>query len=184
MLHHVMCIDFEASGLATNCYPIEIALADVETKKVSTWLIQPTPEWLRHGLWTIEAEEIHGLSLDYLCANGIPAAEITKQITYACDSCQVLSDNPFYDNKWLNDLYTSTGADCPPMILQDFYSFARRITRDANCEIALAQAKAAAWTRFPIMHRAAEDAQRNAEILRYLKQYARDVNCDEHFRSN
>jgi len=172
MLHNIICIDFEASGLAANCYPIEVTFTEVETQKIHVWLIKPAPEWLIHGLWMHDAEEIHGLSLDYVRENGVPATEIAEQITRACSNCQVLSDNPFYDNKWLNDLYRVSGAGFPPVILQDFYTFVQKIIINANYKISLAHAKAVAWNRFPIMHRAAYDAQRNAEILRYLKQHA------------
>lgn len=180
MLKNVICLDFEASGLAATCYPIEVAIVNAETQKVNSWLIRPASEWLNYGLWTSSAEEMHGLSLDYVCAQGVPATEITAQITCACNNSQVLSDNPIYDNKWLNDLYHIAGVESPPIILEDFYTFVRHILSKNNSKLVFAEAKALAWMRFPIMHRAADDARRNAEILRYLSQYARNVNSNRH----
>ncbi len=167
----VVCLDFEASGLAPASYPIEVAIVDVVTCKVQSWLIRPTDVWLQRGGWMPEAEVIHGLSLQRLITEGVPVEAVAQQLTSALRGRRVLSDRKESDSKWLRDLYAAIGLPTPPFLLEDFYAFAKQVASLVNChaDTAFAKAEAEAWLKFPIPHRAEPDAKRNAEILRILK---------------
>jgi DNA polymerase III epsilon subunit-like protein len=58
----VVCIDIEASSLATNSSPIEIGVAwisDMEIK-VRASLIRPRPAWSQSA-WSPQSAAIHGV---------------------------------------------------------------------------------------------------------------------------
>jgi hypothetical protein len=165
----VLCLDFEASGIARFCYPIEVAVADVETGETKEWLIAPTPTWLEKGVWQTAAQDIHGLTLSEIIANGRSAQEVAAELTAAVQGATVLSDSPPFDTKWLRDLYAEVGTE-PPFVLLDFNQFAWQaaLTRGRRPDIAYSKAETEASMLFPIQHRAAPDAQRNAEMLRQI----------------
>ena len=119
----VLCLDFEASGIEPLCYPIEVAVADVETGKTKEWLIAPAPAWLEKGVWQAAAEAIHGLTLTEIIKNGRNLCEVAAELTAAAQGATVLSDAPSFDTKWLRDLYAEAGTE-PPFILLDFNQFA------------------------------------------------------------
>ena len=167
----VFCIDIEASGLDPASYPIEIALVDVMTSEVRSWLIRPTERWLGLGVWQTSAEALHGLSLDRLMIEGLPVEIVAEQLTRTVQGRCVLSDHLDSDRKWLHDLYHAVGIATLPFLLQNFYVFAKQVASAAGrrFEVAFTKVEAEAWQRFPIPHRAEPDAKRNAEMLRYLE---------------
>lgn len=58
-------IDFEASGIAPDCYPIEVAVVSGETSFTS--LIKPARYWTH---WSFDAQDMHGLTQDQLRQQG------------------------------------------------------------------------------------------------------------------
>ena len=61
-----MVIDFEATALTLESYPIEVGVARAMTPEgpVSTWsaLISPDPSWNVPAQWDPDAERVHGIS--------------------------------------------------------------------------------------------------------------------------
>jgi hypothetical protein len=165
----VLCLDFEASGNGPLCYPIEVAVADVATGETREWLIAPEADWLEKGVWQQAAQEIHGLTLAEIIGKGRSVREVASELTATTQGATVLSDAPAFDTKWLRDLYTAAGAE-PPFVLLDFHQFAWRaaLMRGRRPDIAYSKAETEAYLLFPKEHRAAPDAQRNAEILRQI----------------
>lgn len=81
-------LDVEASGLSDNGYPIEIGLAlpsplgggNWEILLLS-WLVRPSWRWLDdQDAWSTTAEQVHGLTLDRLQAEGLAPAEIAREL--------------------------------------------------------------------------------------------------------
>jgi hypothetical protein len=165
----VLCLDFEASGNMPLCYPIEVAVADVATGETREWLIAPEPVWLEKGIWQAAAQEIHGLTLAEIIGKGRSVREVATELTAVARGPIVLSDAPAFDTKWLHDLYRAAGAE-PPFVLRDFHQFAwhAALMRGRRPDIAYSKAETEAYLLFPKEHRAAPDAQRNAEILRQI----------------
>ena len=58
-------IDFEASGIAPDSYPIEVAVVSNET--VYSSLIKPVRYWTH---WSFDAQDMHGLTQDHLLQEG------------------------------------------------------------------------------------------------------------------
>lgn len=100
----MICIDLEASGLAADSYPIEIAWACADTGRSDSFLINPdsVPGWT---YWDEYAEELHGIEPEVLQRDGISAAAACRRLNRALEGQKVVSDAFDYDSFWLRRLY-------------------------------------------------------------------------------
>jgi hypothetical protein len=98
-------IDFEASGLDFDSYPIEVGVI-LDTGKKYCSLIKPANDWLH---WDRKAEKIHGLCLDILHAHGKPIATVSKELNAFIGKKTVFSDGWVVDKAWLSKLYYRCG---------------------------------------------------------------------------
>jgi len=105
----VICIDLEASGLASDSYPIEIAWACTETGRSDSFLINPAsaPGWT---YWDEFAEELHGIEPELLLQEGIDVGAACERLNRALEGEQVISDAFDYDGFWLRRLYRAAGV--------------------------------------------------------------------------
>ena len=94
-------IDIEASGFGQGSYPIEIGYA-LEDRVAHNFLIQPAAGWTH---WSEEAEEIHGLSYQWLKENGMALKEVAYQLNHALEGKTLYSDAWGFDNSWLGRLF-------------------------------------------------------------------------------
>lgn len=102
----VVFLDFEASSSKLLSWPIEIGLSHVgEDGEVVTQshLIRPQPTWPM-AAWTPEAEAIHGISLETLERDGLPAEQVARWFVAATRGRRVVSDAPEFDERWLQHL--------------------------------------------------------------------------------
>ncbi len=100
----MICIDLEASGLARESYPIEIAWKCTETGENDCFLINPdtVPEW---HYWDEFAEELHGIEPELLQQEGISADQACLRLNRALKGREVISDAFEYDGFWLRRLF-------------------------------------------------------------------------------
>lgn len=100
----MICIDLEASGLARESYPIEVAWKCSETGGQDSFLIDPASVsgW---KYWDDFAEELHCISQEQLAQEGITAEEACRRLNQALEGCEVISDAFEYDSFWLRRLY-------------------------------------------------------------------------------
>ena len=107
MLEDTLIIDIEASGLDNDSYPIEIAIGNCD--QVNSWLIKPLPTW---KYWNENAEEIHGISREYLEENGKSALEVANQIYSFLENKNGLlySDASRWDALWIDRLFLDTAT--------------------------------------------------------------------------
>lgn len=105
----MICIDLEASGLASDSYPIEIAWACTETGRSDSFLINPAsaPGWT---YWDEFAEELHGIEPELLLQEGIDVGAACERLNRALEGEQVISDAFDYDGFWLRRLYRAAGV--------------------------------------------------------------------------
>ena len=101
----LVTIDFEASALTLQSYPIEvgIAIARNSTSEIEVWssLILPDPSWALAEQWDPDAEKIHGISRREL-RDGMPAmAVITTLNDLAHGRVLAWCDGGHYDAHWL-----------------------------------------------------------------------------------
>lgn len=106
-------IDFEASSLLPGSYPIEVAWVD-EGGQGESYLIRPDPEWLMPEAWSRESQAIHGISMDVLMAEGVPAERVAARAFEVLRPLHVMacSDQPAFDGFWLDVLLEL--IDLPP----------------------------------------------------------------------
>jgi hypothetical protein len=150
-------LDIEASALPPRSYPIEVAVAFPDAS-AQAWLIQPTPVWLRDGVWSSGAETLHGLSEDILQTQGEPPCYVLDRVAEAVRDRRLLSDNLVSDSYWLGVLCAAAGIRPPPFHLTDFWQWSEPLGSPRDRERALAEA----YRHYPLRHRALPDAQRIA----------------------
>lgn len=143
-------IDFEASGLGPNSWPIEVGWSfdDGVTDSV---LISPAPHWPMTA-WDPKAERLHGITPRMLADLGLDAAATCERLEAALDRRIVYSDAPDWDSFWMLRLYQAAGRRCA-ITLNDFARSMPPLAQDEKARL-LQQADRLA----PRRHRAAEDA--------------------------
>lgn len=135
-------VDFEASGIAPDSYPIEIAVVSADTQYQS--LIQPARYWTQ---WSWDAQDMHGISRESLLADGLAPRLVADELNARFEGMRLCSDSP-QDGFWLDTLFEAAGME-PLFILLPLESF---VGRAAASEILNAAPPKHA-------HRALEDAR-------------------------
>jgi hypothetical protein len=182
-------LDFEASSLSDASYPIEVGWCD-ESGLGEAHLIQPADEWTD---WSVSAQSIHGISREHLREHGHPHDEVARRVlqVLGAPGVRVASDAPGSDGRWLGELLHAAGhprnaiqvtdADeiyaeaCRPLLARlppaDAEGF-QRARGALLAEVAglIEGATAAEAARRRTRHRALEDAQGLAWILRDVRE--------------
>jgi hypothetical protein len=99
----LLFVDFEASSLRPESYPIEVGWAHAGGS--GAVLIRPEPGWTD---WNPEAAEVHGLSREQLLTEGIPAREAADVLLRQAAGRQLVSDEPERDMTWMARLLALT----------------------------------------------------------------------------
>jgi hypothetical protein len=102
-IRHPYIIDLEASGLASNSYPIEVGLALAPGQRFCA-LIKPADEW-EH--WDQQAESVHGISRDVLAKKGRSVTEIATELNQLLSNRTVYSDAWGVDSSWVTTLFAA-----------------------------------------------------------------------------
>ena len=89
-------IDFEASGIAPDSYPIEVAVVYPGGEYQS--LIKPAAYW---DHWSYDAQDIHQLTREKLMSEGQPPLAVAQEMNRLFDGKTLCSDNPA-DCYWLD----------------------------------------------------------------------------------
>ena len=129
-------IDLEASGLASNSYPIEVGLAMEPGRRYCT-LIKPAEHW---EYWDDEAESVHMISRETLLKIGRPVIEVAHQLNRLLKDKVVFSDAWGVDNSWIITLFEAAriektfSVSALEMILTEPQIDVWRDTRDSVAE--------------------------------------------------
>lgn len=101
-------IDIEASGLASESYPIEIAWQSaIDEEEFDSFLIRPIEDWSH---WDDYAEEhIHHISKSMLLEQGISARDACDRLNKQLVGKVVYSDALDFDKRWLMKLFDDLG---------------------------------------------------------------------------
>lgn len=155
----VVAIDFEASSLDADSYPIEVGIARWRgpEERIETWstLIRPPAEW-RSRRWSLASQEIHGIRPEDL-EGGIDPVDALRRLNSLAGR-MTFCDGGQSDLRWLGGLEDAAGID------------ATFLLRDADALGSILHARRwrrmARWLdRAKARHRAADDAER---IIRAL----------------
>lgn len=98
-------LDFEASGLKSGSYPIEVAVRLADGATLHS-LIRPMVGWQD---WDYGAEALHGISRRQLVREGSAPAYVCTMLNNFCRDMTIYSDCWCFDNQWLHKLYGSVG---------------------------------------------------------------------------
>ncbi len=98
-------LDFEASSLAKDSYPIELAWV-FEDGREESHLIRPAAEW---SDWDPRAERIHRISRETLQADGEPLDDVARRLVESLTGHDLFASAPSWDGKWLSLLLRSAG---------------------------------------------------------------------------
>jgi hypothetical protein len=97
-------LDFEASSLTSDSYPIEVAwsLAD---GSVESHLISPAgiDTWED---WSLISQQVHGITREELLGHGKTPAWVCARMNEQLAGQAVYTDNPAYDRMWLGKLFS------------------------------------------------------------------------------
>ena len=99
-------IDFEASGIAPDSYPIEVAV--VSSEFAFNTLIKPARYWTH---WSFDAQDMHGLNQDHLREQGDTPGAVARHMNQLFSGHVLCSDSP-QDGFWLDVLFEA--ADLMP----------------------------------------------------------------------
>lgn len=155
----IFFLDFEASSLHPRSWPVEIGIARIDGRAIvsESCLIQPHDSWNR-ALWAADSEAIHGLPLDRLETEGVPANEAAGW--FAKRNVGIgITDAPEFDRRWLARLL-SVAPPVPTVQLLDFDSYVAMTVPDARVDRVYSYLDA-----FPAPHRAGADAARLAAAV-------------------
>ncbi|MFA6117897.1 MAG: transcriptional regulator [Sphingomonas sp.] len=98
-------LDFEASSLSRQSYPIEIGWV-FEDGRSGTCLIKPAETWTE---WDPAAEAIHHISRDMLERDGVPYDIVARKTVDALTGHALLASAPSWDGKWMSRLLRAAG---------------------------------------------------------------------------
>ena len=150
-------IDFEASSLDLDSYPIEAGIAcwPAPDEPVFGWsaLIRPAGAWTRQGHWSPASAKVHGIRGSDLVAHGHPPEQVAAALNEALGPGGVgWCDGGEYDGHWTATLFKAANIR-PTFTLGDWH-------RLAAMPGPAAREHALDWMRrVPARHRARDDAE-------------------------
>jgi hypothetical protein len=173
-------LDFEASSLAKDSYPVEVAWV-FEDGACESHLIRPAPGWTD---WDPGAERMHGLSRERLVAEGEPHDWVARRVLEALSGHEPCASAPSWDGKWLSVLLRAAGLPRHAMRLKDSEAVeletACELLKDAAAPGDLGRMAAKVLERArarieaePPAHRALADAARELRLWREVRRLAR-----------
>jgi hypothetical protein len=108
-------LDFEASSLGKNGFPIEVAWV-FENGDGEGHLIRPAPSWLD---WDDKAEAIHHIPRSTLEAAGKPHDWVAQRMIEMLADHDLYASAPSWDGKWLSALLRAAGLPRHSLRLRD-----------------------------------------------------------------
>lgn len=113
-------LDFEASSLSRDSWPIEVGLSWVENDAIRTWsaLIRMHPSWDLAD-WSSQSAAVHGISFESLRQAPVAQSVATEFLTM-CSSATLISDAPEFDQRWLDRLL-QVNADASDIVVGGFH---------------------------------------------------------------
>lgn len=113
-------LDFEASSLSDQSWPIEVGLSWLEMGEVRTWssLIRRAVGW-DHSDWSAQSAAVHGIALNDL--QDAPSVFVVAAGLITNLAGRVLvSDAPKFETRWLSRLFETGGLGALPTV-EDFH---------------------------------------------------------------
>lgn len=149
----LLFLDFEASSLNRESWPIEIGYAWIEAGRVQSraTLIAPRADWSMDD-WSAVSARVHGIPLAAVRAGA--RADAVAAETDAFARFEIVSENPAWEQRWLDRL---RGDRMPRLQVRPLRSVLRERLDDAAVG-----AVVQSLFRSDAPHRAGPDAERLA----------------------
>ncbi|HEV7717616.1 MAG TPA: transcriptional regulator [Arsenicitalea sp.] len=174
-------LDFEASSLAKDSYPIEVAWV-FEDGRSEGYLILPAPAWTD---WDEGAEAVHRITRAELVAEGTPHDVVARRMLEALAGHTVYASAPSWDGKWLSTLLRTAGLprhalrlkDTEEALLETAIEALRGVVADEELlpvATTLVKSAQAAAEQQTVAHRALADAERERQTWLEVGRLARE----------
>lgn len=183
-LSNIVFLDFEASSLGKQGYPIEVAWVFASGEEES-YLIRPAASWTD---WDVKAGRIHGISREQLRAKGTSLEDVAQRMVSVLTGRTLYATAPSWDGKWLSKLLRTAGLPRHALRLEDTEMAHRRIMRDMLRDAhipadlhrtlmrdILVQAQRDYEERGPAVHRALADARRERCLWLDIRRRAEEI---------
>jgi hypothetical protein len=119
-------LDFEASSLTPQSWPIEIGLSWLDSGDVQTWssLVRPAADW-SFSEWSTQSAAVHGIAFEELL-DAPTVSTVVYNLLSLLEGKTPVSDAPEFDALWLSRLLRANGHITVPKI-EDYHhiSFAQ-----------------------------------------------------------
>jgi DNA polymerase III subunit epsilon len=158
-------IDFEASSLSQESWPIEIGIAWIEGAGVQSWstLIRPDASWDLED-WSARSAEVHNIPYEEVMA-APRAVDVAREVRDRLKGKTLVSDNPEFEERWMDKLLALANIPSPDFLHYDLIAQSACHGYPAALDRVYERLER---TRVP--HRAGKDAERLAKgILRGLQ---------------
>ncbi len=174
----IVFVDFEASSLSKQSFPLEVGWVFEDERSVS-FLIHPAPDWTD---WSDEAEAIHGISREKLQSDGASVETVARTMVETLSGHDLFASAPSWDGKWLSVLLRAGGFPRHALRLKNsdeaFLQAAREILGDTQTEEQIAKLVADVVSRnAPSVpaHRALPDAKLELRRLLRIRELSTDL---------
>lgn len=165
--HDIVFLDFEASSLSPEGWPVEIGLSWLQaTKTIETRsrLIRRHPLWPMSE-WHERSAAVHGIDSGALEREGWEAPDVAAWYLELTAGKRVGSDAPEFERRWLRRLLDV--GDLEPDVVErgvvaviDYYEVIDDVLNDLQMDRYHER-----LARIPSPHRAGPDAERHARAL-------------------
>jgi hypothetical protein len=171
-------LDFEASSLADNSYPIEVGWV-FEDGREESHLIRPSPLWTD---WEPEAEAIHHISREMLERDGEGHRVVAVRMIEALTGHALYVSAPSWDGKWLSVLLRAAHLprhalrvrDRDEALLEAALEILRPAGRGDLAEGVIRAARKSFLGR-PAKHRALDDAHAERDLWLTVSRLAEEA---------
>ena len=115
----LLYIDFEASSLSKDSWPIEIGMAWIEGAGVQSWstLIRPGTSWDLND-WSARSAEVHNIPYEEVMA-APQAVHVAREVKARLEGKTPVSDNPEFETRWMNKLLGLVDTPSPGFLDYD-----------------------------------------------------------------
>jgi hypothetical protein len=176
-------LDFEASSLNKESYPIEVAWVFASGGEESH-LIKPADFWMD---WDLASEATHHLTREKLMREGTSHEEVARRMLDVLSGHALYATAPSWDGQWLSKLLRGAGLPRHALCLQDtdvaHENAVIRILQQAGisegeqtrlAKDILAQARLKDEAEGEPVHRALADAKRELGVWRDVQRRAQE----------
>ncbi|MEJ0023590.1 MAG: hypothetical protein WDN76_09305 [Alphaproteobacteria bacterium] len=152
MTTSIVFLDFEASSLSPESWPVEVGYAGACGAE-DAFLLSRHREWSME-YWDRNSANLHGISLADLDEFGVPAEAAIDRLAKKLGNAIVVSDAPDFENHWLRRISTAAGKPTP-FVVQDWEEYLPAGQSEAERKALTEQARKQEGVR----HRAGPDAR-------------------------